>query len=179
MIYDAPRAHRCAVPSEEPLIGPERYDYADSFEIEVPRTDSRSPEQMFRMALTQARWLAVLVPPVHRYVLGLRLAPKSSPDHLLGWRIVKSDPDVLELQAISPLTRAIILGRKSTERATFTTYLFYERPLAARTIWAVVSPLHRAVAPYLLRCAAATAPATRESLNTDLSGSADSRRSGV
>ena len=41
----APRARRLPVVAEEPLIGSDRYDYADAFEIRVREPDTRSAEQ--------------------------------------------------------------------------------------------------------------------------------------
>jgi hypothetical protein len=151
MTIDRPRARRCAVPAAEPLIGGSDFDYADSFEIRLRPTDSRSPEQAFRTALDRAPVIRMLVPPVHRYVLGMRLGPLSSSEHLLGWKIVVSTAELVHLEAVSPLAHGHIVGRNTGETASFTTYLFYTRPAVARTIWTLVSPLHRAVAPYLLQ----------------------------
>jgi len=156
MRNDGGRARRCTVPPDEPLIGRADFDYADSFEIALRQPDLRSPEQLFRVALTQARWVRMLVPVVHRYVLGFRLGPMSSPSHVLGWKIMVSKADVVQLEAVSPLARGLIVGRKAGTTAVFTTYLFYKRPAAARIILAVISPVHRAVAPYLMECAADT-----------------------
>src|SRR5256885_8887755 len=156
------RAHRVAVRADEPLIGSRRPDYADAFEIRLSDSETRSPEELFRDALEQAvgpiRWTTSVV---HRYVLRLRLAPRSSPGHLFGWRIITSQPDVAELEAVSSLLgRAVLIGRTSEPGHTvLTTYLFYERPALAPVILAVVWPLHRRGAPYLLERAPSRARA--------------------
>jgi hypothetical protein len=147
------RARRVAVASEEPLIGHDRYDYADAFEIGVPATDARSPEEFVRDALTgAARPLRVAVVLVHKHVLRLQLGPMSSPRHLFGWEIIASRPDVFHLAAVSPLLGrgALVLRRPSPTRLVFTTYLFHARPVAPRAVWSLVGPLHRWVAPYLM-----------------------------
>jgi hypothetical protein len=88
---------------------------------------------------------------IHRHVLGLRLGPLSSGDHVLGWTIRTSEPDVIHLEAISRLGRGVIVGRRQDATSTvLTTFLFMTRPRTLRTIWAVIGPVHRRVAPYLL-----------------------------
>ena len=98
------RAHRVPVPRDEPLIGDAAYDYADSFEVRVPESDERSMEEFVRCAIEDApRSLRELVWLVHRDVLRLRLGPRSSASHVLGWRIKTSERDVFRLEATSPL----------------------------------------------------------------------------
>ena len=146
-------AHRVPVPLDEPLIGDASYDYADSFEIRVPESDERSTEQFVRSAIEDApRPLRELVWLVHRHVLRLRLGPRSSASHVLGWRIKTSEHDVFRLEATSPLFgRGVIIGRRpDPTRAVMTTYVFHSRPTLGRAIWSIVGPLHRRVAPYLM-----------------------------
>jgi hypothetical protein len=152
-----PRARQRAV--DDSVIGSLDYDYADAFEIELPEADVRSPEQLFRAALESAPPVP-LIPIVHKNVLRFHLGPLASPDHLFGWRIVTSEPDIIRLEAEGPLIRGIIVGRKdSGPTAVLMTFVFYVRPIPARVIWALVGPLHRRVAPYLLQRAAATGQA--------------------
>ena len=133
----------------EPLVGV-GYDYADAFEIELAELEARSPEQLFRAALDNASWVQRWVPIVHRHLLRFRLGPHPSSEHILGWRIVNSGGDVIQLQADGPLIRGVIVGRRMGRSAVFTTFVFYVRRLPARVIWAVTGPLHRRIAPYLL-----------------------------
>ena len=160
----APRARRVPVAAEEPLIGGARYDYADAFEIRVREPDARSAEQFARCALEQAPWpVRWTVWIAQRHLLRLRLAPRSSPDHLFGWTIVTSKPDLIQLEAVSPLLgRGVLVARRSdATRALITTYVFFTRRAAGRVAWSIVAPLHRRVARYLLERAAATATADR------------------
>jgi hypothetical protein len=151
-----PGAHRVQV-AEEPLLDGGRYDYADAFEIHVPEPDTRTAEQWVRRGLEGApSALRGGVVVVHRYLLGFRLGPLSAPDHVLGWRIVTSQPDVVLLEAVSPLGRGVIVGRRPDPGSTvLTTFLFRTRPVPARIIWAFLGPVHRRIAPYLLERAAA------------------------
>ena len=153
------RARQIPVEAGEPLIGTARYDYADAFEIRVREPDGRTAEEFTRFALEQAarpvRWTVLLA---HRHLLRLRLGPRSSPHHIIGWKIVTSEPDVLQLEAESPLLgRGVIVARRpEPTRAVVTTYVFFARP-AARAIWLVTGPVHRRVARHLLERAAADA----------------------
>jgi hypothetical protein len=156
----APRARRVPVAAQEPLIDNGRYDYADAFEIRMSERDTRSAEQFARCALEQAPWpVRWTVRTVQVHLLRLRLSRGSSPDHLFGWNILTSQPDVIHLEATSPLLgRGVIVGRRpDPTRTVVTTYVFYTRPTPARVAWRIAGPLHRWVARYLLEHAAATA----------------------
>jgi hypothetical protein len=139
----------------EPLIGDAGYDYADAFEVDLPPWNRSSPEQSFKASIgglpSAWRWL---VPIVHRHVLLFRLGPAASRDHIMGWGVLLSEPGVIHLQAVGPLLRGVIVGRREAASLTFTTFVFYTRRLPARAVWAAVSPLHRAVVPNLLERAA-------------------------
>jgi hypothetical protein len=130
-------------------------DYADSFEVHTAVPDGRSAEQWARDALENApavvRGVVLLA---HRHVLRFRLGPLQSADHVLGWRIRKSEPDVIELTADGPLMSGLILGRRTAPTAVrIETFVFFHRQRAA-TIWTLVGPLHRRIAPLLLKRAA-------------------------
>jgi hypothetical protein len=155
----APHALRRVVVTPEPLVGSASYDYADAFTIQLPAADTRSPEQLFRAAVSQAtsalRWG---VPILHRHLLRFRLGPVASPDHIIGWQILASEPDVVHLEAVGPLIRGDIVGRRvGPTDVVFTTFVFYVRRAPARVVWAIVAPLHRKTAAYLLKRTAATA----------------------
>lgn len=158
--HSARLARRVPVSADEPLIGTGRFDYADAFEIDLPKGDERSAEEFARCALEQAPGgIRVSVRTVHRHVLRLRLGPRSSQEHVLGWRIAVSKPDVLQLEAVSPLLgRAVLIVRRpDPTRLSVTTYLFHTRQTVGRFVWTVVGPLHRLIAPYLLEHATTAA----------------------
>jgi hypothetical protein len=150
----APRARRTEVAAQDALLVGGHYDYADAFEIEVLQGDTRTPEQAFRAALPNGP--SGLVPLVHRLVLRFHLGPLTSPDHLMGWRVVSSDADAIHLEAAGPLMHGVIVGRRADpSTALLTTFVIYVRPAPARIVWALVGPLHRRIAPRLLELAAA------------------------
>jgi len=140
------------VPVDEAVpVGFSGYDYADAYEIEIAADDTRSAEQFAREALEQSpAALRRFILLAHRHVLRLQLAPPAAPGHVLGWRIVESTPDLVVLEADSPLTRAALVGRRiEPTRVRLTSFLAYQRPVT-RAIWAAVGPAHRRIAPYLL-----------------------------
>ncbi len=147
------KAHRVAVAAADDGLDVDTYDYADAYAIELRQPDSRTAEDFVRCALEQAS------PPIrrtiriaHRYLLRLRLGPPSSPDHLFGWKIVVSTPEVVRLEAVSPLLgRAVLVGRRvDSTGMRLTTCIKFHRRAVGGAIWAVVGPLHRRIAPYLL-----------------------------
>jgi Protein of unknown function (DUF2867) len=127
-------------------------DYEDVFEVPIHPGDFRTAEQAFRDALgDEPGALGSLVLWIHRHILRFRLGPFSSPEHVIGWPIMHSDHDEIVLATGGPLMRAqLTLRREDGRRAVLTTRLHYCHNTAARTVWAMVGPLHRTVAPRLL-----------------------------
>jgi Protein of unknown function (DUF2867) len=138
--------------AEQTDTGETPADYTDVFEVPIPHGDSRTAEQMFRDALGDESGAGGgIVLWIHRHVLRFRLGPPSSPEHVIGWSIVHSDPDEIVLTTSGPLMRGeLTLRRLDGRRATLTTRVHYQRKIAARTVWAVVGPLHRVIAPRLM-----------------------------
>jgi hypothetical protein len=151
------RAHRVAV-TEQPPSAVAPPDYADAFEIPRRPADPRSAERWARdgferlpMAARRSGLLA------HRWILGFRLGPWASPDHVFGWRIALSEPELLHLEAQSTLFSAHMAWRLHDTRLVMTTFLRYEMHRTASVVWAVAGNFHRGSTPHLLRLAA-TAP---------------------
>ena len=148
------------VPVAEPLIGSDRYDYADAYEIRVREPDERSAEEIARFTFEQTPWPARwFIWAVQRLLLGFRLGPRSSPDHIFGWRILASQHDVIQLGAVSPvLGRSLIVARRVDPTcARVTICIRFARPLAAGVLWAIAGPGHRRIVPYVMEHAAAAA----------------------
>lgn len=132
-------------------------DYTDVFEVPIPQGDSRTAERALRDAVGRKPGAGgSLVVWVHRHVLRLRLGPYSSPDHIIGWPITRSDDDEIVLTSGGPLMRGRLTLRRRDGRTMLITGVHYNR-IAARTVWAVVGPVHRAVAPGLVKRIAAHA----------------------
>jgi hypothetical protein len=125
----------------------DRVDYQDAFSLETPVV--RTPEEWTRLVLDRApNVLRSFVRYAH-LALGLRLAPRGSPDHLWGWAVLQSGPDAFVLGAGGGLGTPRIVVLTPPGGVVFATILRFSG-LRARVVWAGVAPIHRAVARYLL-----------------------------
>jgi hypothetical protein len=154
------RAHRVAA-TLETRTAANPPDYRDAFEVPTLSMDTRTPEQwahaVFESAPRPVRWFLLLG---WRGVLGLRLGPRPSSDHVLGWRIASTEPDAVHLELRSAFMTAQLILRVASSTAVLTTNVYYTRRLA-RPLWAAVGLIHRHMIPYLLgRAASFPRPAT-------------------
>lgn len=136
-------------------------DYADAVALTPRQGDTRSPEQWARAAFEGApppmRWFLLAG---WRAVLRLRLGPRPSAGHVLGWRIADADAETIRLVVESPLLDARLLLRVAGGSVVLGSRVSYARAIA-RPIWAVVTPVHRLAIPYLLGRAASRWAAAR------------------
>lgn len=122
-------------------------DYQDAFGLTTPVR--RTPQEWARLALADAPPLVRgIIRQAHR-ALGLRLAPPDAPDHVLGWAILQSGPEVLVLGADGDLGTPRIVILTSPGNVVFATLLRFGG-VRARIAWMGIAPLHRAVARYLV-----------------------------
>jgi len=141
----APRVRRVEV--TDPLAAERRYDYADAIEARLPEPDAHSPETWIRAGLEASPGA---VKKIVR-LLGLRPAPVSSADRVGAFRILESGPEVVHLETSLPLMRVVLVGRRvEPTRRMLTTILYYERPVLARLVWALVGLAHRRTTPQVI-----------------------------
>lgn len=88
-----------------------------------------------------------------RLVLGFRLGPRHSPDHVLGWEISDRGPDYTACRLRSGVMTATNVFQTVDGRFVWSTSVSYERPVA-RVIWLPVSLLHRLIVRVAMRLAA-------------------------
>ena len=88
-----------------------------------------------------------------RFVLRLRLGPRNSANHILGWQIIDRRPDETVCQLRSGFLDAYNTFRLVDGRLVWSTVVIYEGPIA-RVIWPPVSVLHRPLVRFALRRAA-------------------------
>ncbi|MGW7561539.1 DUF2867 domain-containing protein [Streptomyces sp. NPDC054757] len=125
-------------------------DYASAFELPSRHARSRTPEQWARATFEGApatvRWALLRG---WTLVLGLRMGPRPSPDHVLGWPVSESGPGSVTLEARSPLvaTRNVVVVNGSG--VVWVTFVRYHRRLS-RLVWAAAAPVHHLAVPYLL-----------------------------
>jgi len=149
------RARRVEVTDEiralDTLVGP---DYAAAWEVTVKDGDRRSAEQWARATFEGAPrpWRAFIVAG-WTMGLGLRLGPRPSPHHVLGWRFVTPEPDEIILQEPFRSGTAHNVLRVESSKVLLATFVRHETPWG-RPLWSSVAPLHHRIVPYLLGRAA-------------------------
>lgn len=154
MRSELPIPRRIAGRPQRALVDPGTFDYWDTFAIRIE--DERMPDpvpdavEILRAGLERAPLVArTLVLGVWRYLLRFDLGPRSDARHVLGWRVVASEYEAAQLEVDSPIMRGTLLGRRDGGELSITTFVDYHG-WPARVIWAVVSPVHRRMARYLL-----------------------------
>jgi Protein of unknown function (DUF2867) len=145
-------AHRVEVPAEIQA----RHDaapsgYASAFALPIGARKFLTPEQWARATFEGAPSpLRVLLTTAWHYGLGLRLGAPASPDHVLGWVISSSAPDSITLEARSRLMVAQNIVAVSDSTVVVVTFVQFNRR-AGRALWAVATPVHIKVIPFLLQ----------------------------
>jgi hypothetical protein len=131
-----PRARRVRPDPDGPPVDGVGYHYADAFEILLDAPDARSSEEFARSALDNApRIVRFGMLFAQRYLLGFRLGPTSGPGHIQGWKIVRAEPTVIQLEAVGMLGRAVVVGqRPNPTRAVMTTYNLLPTKAGPRTV---------------------------------------------
>ncbi|MFF1924035.1 DUF2867 domain-containing protein [Streptomyces sp. NPDC058221] len=150
------RVHRVEVPQTADAGGSEGggglvgAGYASAFELTSPLAGTRTPEEWARAAFEDAPApLRVVLVLGWRLALGLRLGPRPSPGHVLGWPVAETGPHGVVLEARSGLITARNVVTVSATGVVWSTFVRYERRIA-RPVWAVVAPVHHLVIPYVL-----------------------------
>jgi hypothetical protein len=134
-------------------------DYAAAWATTTEDAAMLSPLQWARAVFEGApivvRWCIVFG---WTRVLGLRLGPRPSDDHVLGWAI--SDGDLVAgsvaLIAESRLLRACNIVVIESSSVTWVTIVHYSH-VAARLLWTMARPIHHLTMRYLLARAARAA----------------------
>jgi hypothetical protein len=145
----------------EPLVtdhGPA--DYTDAYTLQGSATLAGTAEEFARAGLEGCNpVLRRAIRLLHHRVLGLRLAPADSPDHIIGWRIVTNELDVIHLEAAGPIGHsALVCRRVGAGAASVQTFLWFDN-WVARPLWALVGSAHRGVTPRLMERVARERPA--------------------
>jgi hypothetical protein len=145
---DEMQAHRVVVREAAP-DGLGRADYVDAFAVRRQPGDTRSPETLTRAALEAAPNAAQVIFRTAWAVLGFRLGPQGSPAHIRGWRILRSDPTLVEIATEGRRVTSHIVVRNTRGEIVTTTFLAW-RGSIIRPIWAVLAPMHRRMARFLI-----------------------------
>lgn len=128
-------------------------DYVDLFTIATPVAAQRSAEGWSRAVLEEA--------PVSQrnarllwHLVGLRLGPRGSADHIQGWSIAERGDNWIRAETSSWYLTAQAVCLVGDEHVSVSLSLRYDQPLVGRLVWAAVSGPHRRALPVMLRQAA-------------------------
>jgi hypothetical protein len=125
-------------------------DYASAFELPTPDAGRLTPEQWARATWEGAPGLLRrFVLTGWTLVLGLRLGPRPSPTHVLGWLISAADSNSITLQADSRLLAAQNIVVVDGSSVVWVTLVRFDRRIA-RPMWAIATPIHHMTIRYLL-----------------------------
>jgi hypothetical protein len=125
-------------------------NYTCTFEITVPQLDRRPAEDWLRRIIEDAprpmRWFIL---SGWIAALRLRLGPRPSPDHVLGWKILSATPAEVVIAVEGATLSANQVVQVQDGKVVHVTIVRYDRP-AARLLWGVAAPIHSRVIPYLM-----------------------------
>jgi hypothetical protein len=144
-----------AVPAEARALSTlPQIDYADAFAVGTGLPSGWTPQRWLRLMLEGA---PLPMRKVLRWAwtgLGLRLGPDAAGDFVLGWRVLRSEPDHVLVGATSRIgmpAELLLVHRDST--LLFDTFVRHENVLA-RILWAGTEPGHVPVVRRMLESAA-------------------------
>jgi len=124
-------------------------DYADSFEAGTggaTGTAEQWARAMFEDAPVGLRTFLVRTWPL----FGVRLGPLYAAGYVLGWRIVKSAPDVVVLQIRSAAGVTVRVVIQAVGGSVLAGTFVRCEGLLGRALWYAVAPIHRLVMSRLL-----------------------------
>lgn len=122
-------------------------DHIDCLRLATDRASTCSPEHWAHVALDEVAGAKGQF--VWRALLGLRLAPRGSADHIAGWRIADRAPTWIRLEASGWMMTGEILVHFDDEYLSLVTVVRFRRRIAAY-VWGALSGVHARVAPKLL-----------------------------
>lgn len=132
----------------------QRPTYEDAFEVAVRDAHDRTAEVWLRLMLEGSPERAQRALRGGWRALGLQHGPLDCADHVLGWPIRRSEPNVVLVGASSRVGMpAELLLMREAESIKFFTFIRHENPLV-RVAWApIVKPHHEVVTRLLGRMA--------------------------
>jgi hypothetical protein len=140
-VHDVPEAVRALTTLAEP-------DYVDLFTVTTPQATDNSAEEWARAVLEQAPLARRNARMLWR-LIGLRLGPPHSPDHVQGWKIAERGDNWLRIETASWYLTAQAVCLVNEDQVSLSLSLRYDRPIAA-FVWARVSGPHQRAVPVML-----------------------------
>src|SRR4051812_10611364 len=128
----------------DPMANP---NYVDLFTATTSGATDSSPEQWARLTL-EGTPTGRSAPTLWR-LLGLRLGPMPSPDHVQGWKIADRGDGWIRVETSSWYMTGHAVVRATDDDVSLALFLRFDR-LVARVIWPPVAILHRRGAPVMV-----------------------------
>jgi hypothetical protein len=141
-VHDVPDSVRALTTFDEP-------DYVDLFTVTTPRATDWSAEAWARAVLEQTEVARRNARKLWR-LIGLRLGPSRSPDHVQGWKIAARGDNWLRVETASWYLTAQAVFLVEPGQVSLSLSLRYDRPVAA-AVWAGVAGPHQRAVPVMLR----------------------------
>ena len=124
-------------------------DYVDLFTVTTPTATDHSAEEWARAVLERAP-LSRRNARVLWRLMGLRLGPRHSPDHVQGWKIAARGDNWLRVETASWYVTAQAVCSVEEGQVSLSLSLRYDSPVAT-IVWALVSGPHQRGVPVMLR----------------------------
>jgi Protein of unknown function (DUF2867) len=135
--------------------------YSKAWELPSLDAHALTPEQWVRRTWEDAsRFLRWFLPIGWAGILRLRLGPRPSPDHILGWRISACDSGSITVEARSRLLTAHNIVVVNESSIVWVTLVRYDKRIGG-LVWAVIAPTHRLLLSYALKRAGQTRSRSR------------------
>lgn len=143
---------KTSVPEVVRAINPlDNPNFTDAYEADTSEAAPRSPEDWARSVFEGApAAMRCFLLVGWRSVLGLRLGPRHSVDHILGWHVLDRAANSVTLELQSWFLSCHIVFWADKSKLVFSTSVRYERKIGA-VIWPPVSIIHRRAVPYVVR----------------------------
>jgi hypothetical protein len=125
-------------------------DYVDLFTIKTPKAQEWSAERWMRAILEEAPLSLRNARRLWR-IMGLRLGPRSSPDHVQGWRIAARGDTWIRAETSCWYLTAQAICLVEEAQVLVSLSLRYDRPLVAVPVWTLVCGPHQRALPAMLR----------------------------
>lgn len=133
------------------LASLDRLDYADVFTLAT--ATAVAPEDWARAMFGDSPTAVERL--IWRGCLGMPLSPSPAPDVIAGWPVDGRGRNWIRLHNASPMMAGNLVIHIGDGEVSLGTFIRYDRR-RGQLVWAVLAPLHRRLAPGLLRDAEAT-----------------------
>jgi hypothetical protein len=136
-----------AVRSLSPIVAP---DYIDCFTIRAPHAAAETPERWARAIMEEGALAHRDARRLWR-LLGLRLGPRGSAEHVQGWKITDHEHDWIRVKTASWYLSAQAVCLVEADQVSLSLSLRYDNRPVAALVWRFVAGPHQRAVPVMLR----------------------------